>query len=234
MNDELSMFVEQQNAEPVPAEGTTKKKRGRKKAEGGEEKPKKEPKPRRDNLEYVKNLESIAGVRKFMQIAIAKKAKSVGNQEAINRYDGEIEAAKAKLAELLAMAEQAENPIAKLIELDEEPNKIITHFIKYKEGEVAKYEEGSAKMPKSILKNIPADIPVEFFDELGIDLVEPLKKRHEKNDFRLQAVCRAFNFMKAVEAGDILLVEGKFRTKAAIEEAAAKAAEATAEPAEEA
>lgn len=222
MNDELNTFVSGQEAANV---NPPQKKKGRKRQvdENGNpiQKPKKEPKPKRDNIEYVNNLKSLSGVRKFLQIAIAKKAKSPGREEAIKRYDAEIEAAKARLEVLIAEATAAENPVAKLIELDEEPNKVITHFIKFKEQAIAAFEKGSAKMPKSILKNISNKIPAAFFDELGLDLTEALHTRHTKNDFRLQAVCKAFNFMAQVESGDIVLVEGKFKTKESLQVAQA-------------
>ena len=199
MSDELKQFVEA-SQEEVVEETKGKKKRGR--GKGEKKKEKKEPKPRRDNITYVSNLPSIAGVRKFIQIAKAKKAKSAERPEAVSRYEKEIEAGVARLEQLLL---EANGDMKKLLEMDEEPNKVITAFIKAKENDFKTWEEANEfTVPRSALKNILIDIPQSFFDEIPMDLYDTIQERHGKNDFRLQAICRKFNFMKEVESGNII------------------------------
>jgi hypothetical protein len=239
--DELSQFTGEQNGTSgTENPDVVKPKKGKGKravAADGEvkekkQKAKKEPKPKKDNVAYVNGLTSIEATRKFLRIAIAKKAKSEGKAEAIARYETEIEAAKAKLATLL---ESAGDDLDKLIELREEPNKIITHFIKVKETEFNNWlTENNLKVGRTTLKNIGNDIPASFLVALPLDLHETIMKRHQKSDFRLQAICRAFNFVDMVMAGTLVNNGGKWMTQdeiAKAEEAKKAAVEKTvAEP----
>lgn len=207
--DELEKFVNGEEAEEVQDEGG--KKKGKGKGGSKKEKAKKEPKPRRDNVAYVNELESIRSVRKFHQTAIAKKAKSADKPEAIARYEGEIEASKARLEALLEKAYKSENVLQALIDMDEEPNKILTHYIKIKEAEFDKWvEHNEFKVPKSALKNMSDDVPAEFLKELPLDLHEVVVSRHEKSDFRLRALCKKFNFIADVENGRKVYQDGKW------------------------
>ena len=206
-DEELANFVGEESAEEV----TGKKGKGRGKGKGKAKKEKKEPKPKRDNIAFVNGLSNIASVRKFHQIAIAKKAKSLHNEAAVARYEKEIEVSKEKLDNLLAEAYRAENPLEKLVEMGEEPNKVITHFIQMKEKEYDEWvERNEFKVPKATLKNIPDGVPAGFLQEIPMDLVETLHERHGKSDFRLKAICRKFNFINDVEGSRIQLVEGKW------------------------
>jgi hypothetical protein len=234
MEDELNTFAgtDEGGAIDPDAAGVapvTKKSRS-KKAKNGEatekaprvkkEKAPKEPKPRRDNIGHVIGLNKIDAVRRFLQIAIAKKAKSVGKEEAIIRYDNEIAAARARLEELLA---EAGSDVQKLIELGEDPNRVISSFIVVKEQEFAAWLEANGyKVGRTALKNISCDLPMSFLDELPMALHEVLSTRHTKSDFRLQAVCRATNFLEGVKSGDIVQMGAKWVS--AEEFAAAKTA----------
>lgn len=220
MADELEQFTGAEGSgteggAPNPDTAGAAKKGRKKKAEGEgagkAEKPKKEPKPKKDNIAFIDGLKCIASVRKTLQIAIAKKAKSVGRAEAIARYELEIAAAKTKLADLLAEAAQQADPVQALIEMGEEPNKVITHFIDQKEKAFeAILTEKNVKVSRATLKNISNDVPVAFFAALPMDLHEEVVNRHKKNDFRLQAVCKKFNFLADVEAGKIVNKDGKW------------------------
>jgi hypothetical protein len=226
MSDELANFTGEnqegntpdQNNNPDTAGAGKGKGKGKKgkanNAEGGEgktEKAKKEPKPKRDNIAFINDLKSIASVRKAVQIAIAKKAKSAGREEAQARYDKEIEAGKAKLAEMIAAANAEPNLVQALIAMGEEPNKVITHYIDKKEKDFeAILTEKGYKVSRATLKNISIDIPESFLMELPLDLHEEVANRHKKNDFRLQAVCKKFNFLADVESGKIVNKDGKW------------------------
>lgn len=221
MSSELDNFVSGQESAPVDT-GKGKPKRGKKKdveglaADGVETKEKKEKKvkekkPARDNIAFIKGITRIELVRKALQIAIAKKAKSSGREDAVKRYEAEIEAAKARLNELIEEAKKSDNFVQGLIDLGEEPNKVLTHFITAKENEFDAYlTEKGVKVSRNILKQIPKEIPGAFFKELPMDLHESVVKRHEKGDFRLQAVCGQFNFIAGVEDGSIAQTNGKW------------------------
>lgn len=212
--DELSKFIESAEEEvetEVIEDAEVVEKKGKKK--GKKAKEKKAPKPKRDNIAYVQGLNSIAR-RKFYQTAVAKRAKSIGKDEAVARYEAEMAAAKERLEQLLLEAEESEDVLLALLERDEEPNKILTHYIKIKEAEFKQWvEDNEFKVPKSALKNITDEIPSEFLQELPLDLHEAIFQRHEKMDFRLRAICRTFNFVAAVEAGRIINKDGKWVTE---------------------
>jgi hypothetical protein len=205
--DELAEFTKQAEVE----EAEEAKGKGKKKGRAKKEKKVKEPKPKRDNIAYVQGLRNIESVRKFHQIAIAKKAKSIHNPVAVERYEKEIEASKQVLEALLAEAAAAPNPLEKLVEMGEELNKVITFYIQQKEREYDEWvERNEFKVPKATLKSIPDDIPADFLGEIPLDLIDTLNERHGKSDFRLKAICRKFNFVFAVESGKLQNVEGKW------------------------
>lgn len=212
--DELSKFIEsaEEEVETTEVIEDAVEKKGKKK--GKKAKEKKAPKPKRDNIAYVQGLNSIASVRKFYQTAVAKRAKSIGKDEAVARYEAEMAAAKERLEQLLLEAEESDNVLLALLERDEEPNKILTYYIKSKEAEFKQWvEDNEFKVPKSALKNITDEVPSEFLQELPLDLHEAIFQRHEKMDFRLRAICRTFNFVAAVEAGRIINKDGKWVTE---------------------
>lgn len=211
-----------------PDEVKATKKKGKKK-----EKAAKEPKAPRDNIGRINAMTSIGEVRKALQISIAKKAKASGKPETQARYDGEIECAKAKLAELLASA----TSVADLIAMGEEPNKIITHYIKEQEDRYTAWLETQGfKVSKRVQKAVSDDIAACFFADLPVDLHDQLVARHTKKDYRLRAACRNANLIAAVEAGTMTYDNGRWKdANGAYIGAEAKASETeeTAEPATE-
>ena len=181
-----------------------KRKGGGKKKEKKEKEPK-EKKPPRDNIARVNAMTSIADVRKAKQVAVAKKAKASKNPDSVARYEKEIEAAQARLDELLA----ASPTVQDLINNGEDPNRIITAFIKQKEDE---FETFSAehKASKKLLKAISDEIPASFYLELPTSLHDALNARFDKSDYRLKATCRNVNLMEAVKEGTIVHKDGKW------------------------
>jgi len=218
--NELSDFVAAAGEEVTD----TKKKRGRKKGEPKEPKAPKEPKekkereskPRRDNLAYVTGLESISGVRKFIQTAKAKKAKtSTEKFEVQARYDQEVVAGNDHLANLLSRVEDASDKVSVLIQLDEEPNRIITAVIKDIETDFAGLVEslGAKEPPKSLLKKISDSLGSLFIGRFGVnacDFEEGIQKRYDSSDFRLKAASRLVNFMEMYNNGEITYSDGKW------------------------
>lgn len=188
-------------AAPTAAEGSGKKKRTRKKKEAAE------PKPPRDNIGRVNSMTSISEVRKALQIAIAKKAKAAGKPEATERYEKEIAACRAKLAELLDKAKTTKE----LLDAGEEPNRVITHFLGDKELEFTDWLESNGyKASKRVMKTISDEIPASFFKELPIELHDALNTRHSKSDFRLRAACKNANLMALVAEGNLKYENGKW------------------------
>lgn len=224
--NELDGFANGENSvDGMDAPATGKRAKGSKK-----EKKVKEKKPPRDNIAIIAGITSISGARKAIQIANAKKAKAAGKPETQAKYEAEIEAAKAKLQELLDTAAASENKLQALIDMDEEPNKVITAVIADKEAEVAAYsEEKDVKFTKAALKNVTNEIPQSLFGILPLDLHEAVIARHEKKDYRLQAICQKINFMEAVENGDLVKKGAKWYDKDAVpaDEPAADEAENT-------
>lgn len=200
--DELETMLNNAEATPETAEAAPKASKKRKKKEA------KEPKPARDNIARINAMTSISEVRKAHQIAIAKKAKANGKPELQAKYDLEIQCAKDKLTALV----ESVKSIADLMGLGEEPNKVITYFIKSKEGAYTDWlEKTGYKVSARVLKAVSDDIPETFFTELPIEIHAPLVSRHEKKDYRLRATCKTENFMKAVESGAVANVEGKWK-----------------------
>lgn len=200
--DELDAMMQAGNTDAAATteEGTAPKKSRKKK-----EKAPKEKKPARDNIARINGMESIGEVRKALQIAIAKKAKANGKPDTQARYDVEIQTAREKLDALLSGA----TTVADLIKLGEDPNKIITSYLKDIETEFTKFCETN-KVTKRVLKAVPSDVPARFYHDLPVELHDTLNTRHDKKDFRLWAACRDANLMVAVADGSILCKEGKW------------------------
>lgn len=201
--DELSQFSDQAPETAAEPAATAKKaKRGKKKVA--------EPKPKRDNLSYTKGLTTISSLRRTLSIANAKKAKSAGRPEAIARYEVEIQTAKeclaAKLAECLTIED--------LIKADEEPNRVISRFMSDMDASFKAWlAENGYPDPKNALKDFPQDIPDSFYAALPLQFHEMLVSRHEKLDYQLWAICRAYNFKQAVVDSKIYVVDGKWMTE---------------------
>jgi hypothetical protein len=195
------------NPDAAPKAKKTKAPKEPKAPKAKKEKVVKEPKPKRDNIALIASVDSIAQMRSILAIANAKRAKSVGKPEAQARYTLEIDAAKAKLKELLDSCKT----VADLIKADEEDNKVITFFIGAKEAEYEAWVAANGfKVGKAALKGITDEIPDLFYEEVGIDLPETLVKRHEKMDYRLKALCQKYNFKAMVEAGKIVFQNNKW------------------------
>lgn len=198
--EELKGMVENGGNDP---EATKKPKR-----KGGKKKKEKEPKekkPPRDNIARVQAMTSIADVRKAKQVAVAKKAKASKNPDSVARYEKEIEAAQARLDELLA----ASPNVQALIDNGEDPNRIITAFIKQKEDEFEEFSK-EHKASKKLLKSISDEIPASFYTDLPTSLHDALTDRFNKSDYRLKATCRNVNLMEAVKDGTIVHKDGKW------------------------
>jgi len=203
--DELDLMMQAENINP-DAEAKPKAKKEKK------EKKAKEPKPKRDNIARVNSMTTIAEVRKALQIAIAKKAKAAGKEDTQARYDLEINACRAKLDELLASVKTLQD----LLNLGEEPNRVITRFISDKEAEFESWlAENNYKVSKNVLKGVSDELPATFFDALPIELHDTLVSRHSKSDYRLRAVCKNENFKLGVKNGTYVLVDNKWTTPVA-------------------
>lgn len=199
MPDELAGLVENGENNPDTDGSKPKRKRSKKAKEP------KEKKPPRDNIARIEAMTSISEVRKAKQVAVAKKAKASKNPDTVARYEKEIETADAKLKALL----EAADTVDKLIEAGEDPNRIITAFIKAKEDEFGEFSE-EHKVSKKLLKSISDEIPATFYTELPMTLHDQLNARFEKSDYRLKATCRNVNLMNAVVDGTIKYDNGKW------------------------
>lgn len=207
--DELDTMMNAENdttGQPTnPDAVTAPKKKGTRKKKEKEAKEKKAP---RDNIGRINAMTSIGEVRKALQISIAKKAKAAGKPDTQARYDTEIESAKAKLEELLASA----SSVGDLIAMGEEPNKIITHYIKDQEDRYEAWlKANDLKVSKRVQKAVSDDIADCFFKDLPVELHDKLVERHNKKDYRLRAACRNANLIAAVDAGTMIYDNGRWK-----------------------
>lgn len=226
---ELSAFVQDAGADS-PAAGKGKSKRGRKKKETAEgpaqekeelkeklkEKSTRQSAPRRDNLAYIAGLRSLNATRRFIQTANAKKAKTPKDKTEVQaRYDNEVLAGKEQLKLLLDEVAAAGDKIAKLIELDEEPNRIITNIVQDVELEFKGWFEllKASEPSKTFLRKVPDDLNDGFLNRFGSlrdDFEEAIRARYDSSDFRLRAACRLINYMNETAKGRFAVRDGKW------------------------
>lgn len=192
-------------SEPV-ATSTKKAKKAKepkapKEPKAKKEKAPKEPKPKRDNIARVNGMITIGEVRKALQIAIAKKAKAAGKPDTQARYDIEISAAKTKLADLLESA----TTLSALVEMGEEPGRIITALIGEKKAAFDKFlADTNTKVSKRVFKEVSDEIPASFLEELPAAIHESLIKRFNQKDYNLRSACKCINFIEATKVGTYL------------------------------
>jgi hypothetical protein len=127
-----------------------------------------------DRIEYIKNLQSIAAVRKALHGAQAKLSKSLGKPEQETRYREEIAVAKAKLNELLAIVNADPDPLNRALEMGEDPSGLVQRVIEDEEKEINSQLEKvkvAMKWTKKQLKNqinsCSSQIPEQIFDKLS-------------------------------------------------------------------
>lgn len=157
-----------------------------------------------DRVTYIKSLTNIVEVRKASKAAFAKRSKAK-DEAAENRYGDEIVAAKERLAELVAMINQADDPLAKAIELGEEPSGVVQRMLdKYRDADenlstILKKANMPRKTAKDLMKNIPATkVPQEIQDtlnKLGPEYLPIYEARVGRNDQRCITINRILNFM---------------------------------------
>lgn len=202
--DELDIMLNNQENDTTQ-EAPIKEKKARKPRKKKET----EKKPPRDNIGRIEGMTSISDVRKALQIAIAKKAKAAGKPETQARYELEVECARKKLDTLLS----ENTTISALIAAGEEPNKVITSYIKDQESKFEDWLNTTGyKVSKRVMRAFSEDIPESFFNELPVEIHDALVTRHGKTDYRLWAACRKGNLMNAVAKGEAVYHEGKWKT----------------------
>jgi len=157
-----------------------------------------------DRVAYIKGLNNITEVRKASKAAFAKRAKAK-DTAAEDRYGDEIRAARERLEELNEMIMTADDPLAKAIELGEDPSGVVQRMLDTYKGLDDRLSEALRKidMPKktakTLMKNIPADqIPqeiVEKLNKLGPEYLPIYQQRVKRNDQRCITVNRTLNFL---------------------------------------
>lgn len=153
-----------------------------------------------DRVAYIQGLNSIQEVRKARKTAYAKKSKSKDKPEACDRYEKEIEAATAKLNELLAEVNSAECPWKKALELGETVDGALQYFVQDLEAETEKAWDSISGHTKAEIKVFCQGAQVT--DSLIPDeLKETFNTRVEHKDQRLISLVQKAQSLEDLKSG---------------------------------
>lgn len=193
-----------------------------------------------NRVEWISQLTNLAELEKAIRIAYAKKSKAKGKEETVAKYEEEIRAGQARKNDLLAEINQAEDRVAKAIELGMDPSKLLQDVLADMEEEIAVAiaDLAAAKnVTKKALKDIMSaqatglhPLIIERLGELGPDFLERYEERKDNGDQRVLSLNKKYwtrdqlEEMQAVteekEAEEPKTAKGK-KGKAAKEEATA-------------
>jgi len=160
-----------------------------------------------DRIKWIKTVENMSVLQKQMHKSHAKKskAKKVGNEEAVQRYNKEIETARDRLEVLRAKAKESEASIQELVKLGAKPSTIIQTWVKEKESEVNKQLEeikkkekwGNKDTKKKILEQ-KAILPEEYVKELkdlGEEYLTNVVERAKRGDQRIITIVKKYHLV---------------------------------------
>lgn len=148
-----------------------------------------------NRVEWIAGLSNLAELEKAIRIAYAKKSKAKGKEETVAKYEEEIRAGQARKNELLAEINQAEDRVAKAIELGMDPSKLLQDVLADMEDEIAvaiadlaAAKEVTKKTLKEIMSSqatgIHPDIASRLGD-LGQDFLDRYEERKDNGDQRV-------------------------------------------------
>ncbi len=156
-------------------------------------------------LDRLEEMDTIAEVRRFIQIAHAKKSKAKGKPEVEARYEEEIRLGQEKLNELLAMVDDPKE----LLEKGEDTSRVLQAWILKKEGDLKSEmmrigaitgKDNLTRRAKSLLKEVEIYVAPELEKEIEETIPEGssiFKDRLERGDKRVWNIVRMFNFLRS-------------------------------------
>lgn len=165
-----------------------------------------------NRVEWMGTLNNIAELRKAIKIAFAKKSKAKDKPDTFKKYEAEIKAGQTRLNGLLAEVNQAKDPIAKAVELGEEPTGVVQLVLDHYEGiidkelkELKDSKKLTDKGLKDLVNNMTRDIPEEIkvrLESLGEEYLEVYNSRANRGDQRVLTVNKRLNFVRAQVADE--------------------------------
>ena len=148
-----------------------------------------------DRVEWIKGLDTVAEVRRALRSAHGKKSKA-RTEEKVAKYQKEVDTANQRLNQLLNEAYEAGDPIKTMIELGEDPKKVLHYWIRSKEEEL-KDQLGGLDLSKNRIKALVAEqksdtprVIVEELMKVHKDLPELYENRVGRGDQGVIAINR--------------------------------------------
>lgn len=156
-------------------------------------------------VSWISSLSNIADLKKAVKIAFAKKSKSKDKPASVARYEDEIKAGQARLNELIALINTAEDPIAKAIELGDEESGIVQRILGVFEAglddKLSKIQAAKKLTNKQIKDEVnstsdavPVSIVVKL-GELGPKYLEIYEGRGKRGDQRIITLNKRLNYL---------------------------------------
>lgn len=146
---------------------------------------------KRDHIAYIESLKNLPEIRRVRKVAYAKISKSKGKEEAIARYHKEVDAATAKLNELLAEIDRSETPWLKAKEFGEDKDSQLNYWVRQQEELLEDKLEALAKkgLTKAQIKAKVTEAKVDL-SVVPEELRATAQDRISRKDMRVQTVIK--------------------------------------------
>lgn len=146
---------------------------------------------KRDHIAYIESLKNLPEIRRVRKVAYAKISKSKGKEEAIARYHKEVDAATAKLNELLAEIDRSETPWLKAKEFGEDKDSQLNYWVRQQEELLEDKLEARAKkgLTKAQIKAKVTEAKVDL-SVVPEELRATAQDRISRKDMRVQTVIK--------------------------------------------
>lgn len=147
---------------------------------------------KRDHIAYIESLTNLPEIRRVRKVAYAKISKSKGKEEAIARYKKEVDAATAKLNELLAEIDRSETPWLKAKEFGEDKDSQLNYWVRQQEELLEDKLETYAKKGNLTKAQVKAKVTEAKVDLSVVpeELRATAQDRISRKDMRVQTVIK--------------------------------------------
>jgi predicted nucleic acid-binding Zn-ribbon protein len=159
--------------------------------------------PITNRVEWIKGLKTIQEVRKAVKVAQSKKSKAAEKNK--SKFQDEIDAGNARLNALMAKANRAKDPLRTMLDMGEDPSKVLHNWIRAKEQELKDDLSNldlSVNKRKVLVADQATDTPQVVKDELNSyhpELVNLYEERVKRGDQGVITINRKIRLMESIK-----------------------------------
>lgn len=160
--------------------------------------------PITNRVEWIKGLETLKEVRKAIRVAHSKKSKA--SEQNKEKFQREVDAGNKRLNDLLANVNGTKDPLRSMLDMGEEPSKVLHNWIRAKEQvlkeQLAKIKNVSGNKKKVLVADQPIETPQVIKDELKSyhpELPKLYEERVKRGDQGVITINRKIRLMESIK-----------------------------------